>query len=326
MRWRRALDPYAWQNLGLEVDAAVRSLHLPPVTADPHWIPLPATVDSLLIRWPRETQPAVMGLGRMLAPVRRAIGRYAQLELADIPQPLGGVVITELLDGSRAHPVALDFHDLPTLRDEELVKNCLVYFKAQYRRGGYAFPQVMPGGHLTDKGTIYWYLRYLRDLRDRQDFACDVYGRFGLRFNAELRRQAVGTLSAQRRFDFRGGFDPVPRATFLKEMARSRVCIDLPGQADAISLRLISCLAIGACIVGPRPKNELPAPLIDRVHVAWTRDDQSDLVDLCEYYIENSDAREQMASEARRFFDQYLHADSLAAYYLSACVTRLANS
>ena len=126
MRWRRALDPYAWQNLGLEVDAAVRSLHLPPVIADPHWIPLPATVNSLLIRWPRETQPAVMGLGRMLAPVRRAIGRYARLELADIPQPLGGVVLTELLDGSRAHPVALDFHDLPTLRDEELVKNCLV--------------------------------------------------------------------------------------------------------------------------------------------------------------------------------------------------------
>ena len=103
MRWRRALDPYAWQNLGLEVDAAVRSLHLPPVIADPHWIPLPATVDSLLIRWPRETQPAVMGLGRMLAPVRRAIGRYARLELADIPQPLGGVFKWGY-SGPPAHP------------------------------------------------------------------------------------------------------------------------------------------------------------------------------------------------------------------------------
>jgi len=152
MRWRRALDPQAWQNLGLEVDAAARSLHLPPVIADPHWMPLPATVDSLVIRWPRVTQPAVVG--RILAPVRRAIARYARLELADIPQSVSSVVLTEFLDGSRAHPVALDFHDYPTLRDKDLVKNCLVYFKAQYRRGGYEFPQVVPGGHLTDKATI----------------------------------------------------------------------------------------------------------------------------------------------------------------------------
>ena len=324
MRWRRALDPQAWQNLGLEVDASVRSLRLPPVIADPQGMPSPATVDGLVIRWPRVTRPAVVG--RMLAPLRRAIGRYVRLEVADIPQPVSSVVLTEFLNGSKAHTVALDFHDFPTFRDEELVKSCLVYFKAQYRRGGYAFPQVVPGGHMTDKGTIYWYLRYLRELRDRQDFACDAYGRFGLRFNAELRRRAVEALSTQRRFDFRGGFDSVSRATFLKEIAQSRVCIDLPGQADAISCRLISCLAIGACIVGPRPKNELNAQLVDRVHVAWTRDDQSDLVDLCEYYIENDDAREKMASEARRFFDQHLHADSLAAYYINTCVTHLASA
>ena len=320
-RWRKALEPKTAWNLALEVVASSRSLGLPPVVADPQWTIGPASLEGFVLRWPRMTRPAVDG--RMLAPVRLAMSRHIRLELADIHQPVSSVVLTELVGGGKVYPVAIDTHDFPSFRDVELVKRCLAYFKMQHRRGGYGIPQVVPGGHLTDKGTIYQYLPYLRQLRDRRDFSCDVYGRFGLRFNADLRRHAVEVLSAQRRFAFRGGFKSVPRATFLKEIARSRVCIDLPGQADAISLRLISCLAVGACIVGPRPKNELNAPLIDRIHVAWTRDDQSDLVDLCEYYVKNENAREQMASEARLFFDRYLHAESLAAYYLHVCVSRL---
>ena len=320
-RWRKALEPVTVRNLAMEVGASSRSLRLPHVVPAPQWTIDPAGLDGFVLRWPRVTRPAVVG--RMLAPVRRAMSHHVRVELADIHQPVSSVVLTELSGGGRVYPVAIDLHDFSSFRDVELVKRCLVYFKMQHRRGGYGIPQVVPGGHLTDKGTIYWYLPYLRQLRDRRDFTCDVYGRFGLRFNADLRRRAVGVLTAQHRLAFQGGFESVPRAAFLKEIARSRVCIDLPGQDDAISLRLISCLAVGACIVGPRPKNELNAPLVDRVHVAWTRDDQSDLVDLCEYYAKNEDAREQMASEARRFFDRHLHAESLAAYYLHMCASRL---
>lgn len=320
-RWRKALEPRTVQGLALELGAYSRSLGLPQVVADPQWTINPASLDGFVLRWPRVTRPA--GVGRLLVPIRRAMSHHVRLELADIHQPVGSIVLTELVGSGRTYPVAIDTHDLSSFQDIELVKRCLAYFKMQHRSGGYGLPQVVPGGHLTDKGTIYWYLPYLRHLRDRRDFSWDVYGRFGLRFNADLRRRVVGVLSAQRRVTFQGGFTWVPRATFLKEIARSRVCIDLPGQNDAISLRLISCLAVGACVVGPRPKNELNAPLINRVHAAWTRDDQSDLVDLCEYYVKNEDAREQMASEARNFFDRYLHAESLAAYYLHVCASRL---
>jgi hypothetical protein len=37
-------------------------------------------------------------------------------------------------------------------------------------------------------------------------------------------------------------------------------------------------------------------PLVDRVHIAFTREDQSDLLDLCEHYVRNEDAREAMAA------------------------------
>jgi glycosyl transferase family 1 len=324
MRSRRALYPKAWQNLALEAYGSVRSLRLPRVAADPQWMLDPASLDGLAFRWPRVTNPP--DVGRMLAPVRRAMSHHVRLELADIPQPEGSVVVTELVGGGRTYSIAIDLWDRSSFFDVELVNRCFVYFKMQYRSGGYGIPQVVPGGYLTEKGTIYSYLPYLRRLRDHQDFSCDVYGRFGLRFGAELRRRTVGVLSAQQRFAFSGGHKTVPVVSFERETARSRVCIDLPGQDDALTSRLISYLAVGACIVGPRPKNELQAPLVDRVHVAWTRDDQSDLLDLCEYYIENDDAREQMVVETRRFFDRYLHADSLAAYYLQTCVARLAGT
>lgn len=323
-RWRKALEPKSVGNLAAELGASSRSLGLPPVVADPQWTIDPAGLDGFVLRWPRVTRPAVVG--RMLVPVRRAMSHHVRLELADIHQPVSSVVLTELVGRGRAYPVAIDLHDFSSFRDVELVKRCLVYFKMQHRRGGYGIPQVVPGGFLTDKGTIYWYLPYLRQLRDRRDFICDVYGRFGLRFGAELRRRTAGILSEQQRFNFQGGLVTVPRARFLKEIARSRVCIDVPGQDDAFCCRLISYMAVGACIIGPRPKNELNAPLIDGVHVAWTRDDQSDLVDLCEYYVKNQDAREQMVAATRNFFDRYLHAESLAAYYLHVCVSRLSEA
>jgi hypothetical protein len=323
-RWRKALEPKSVGNLAAEVGASSRSLGLPPVVADPQWTIDPAGLEGFVLRWPRVTRPAVVG--RMLVPMRRAMCHHVRLELADIHQPVSSVILTELVGRGKVYPVAIDLHDFPSFRDMELVKRCLVYFKMQYQSGGYGISQVVPGGYLTDKGTIYWYLRYLRQLRDRRDFTCDVYGRFGLRFGADLRRRTVGVLSKEQRFHFQGGLGTVPRASFLKEIARSRVCIDLPGQADAFCPRLISYMAVGACIVGPRPKNELNAPLIDRVHVAWTCDDQSDLVDLCEYYVKNEDAREQMVAATRNFFDRYLHAESLAAYYLHVCVSRLSEA
>jgi hypothetical protein len=324
VRWQKAMGAEAWKNVVLETGAVVRSLPLPPVVAAPEWPLVNEQLSGIRIRWPRMTRPAVVG--RALVPVRRALGRHVPLELVSIPQPVSSVVLFELVDGNRAHPVGIDLHDLSSLRDEEMVRNCLVYFKMQHRIGGYAIPQIVPGGYLTDKGSIYSYLPYLRRLRDRRDFSCDVYGRFGLRFGAELRRRTIETLSMQQRFAFKGGLRTVPRPSFLKEIARSRVCIDLPGQGDAFCFRTISYLAVGACIVGTRPRNELQAPLIDRLHMAFTRDDQSDLIELCEYYIENDDAREQMVTATRRFFDRYLHAESLAAYYLHTCLARLAEA
>jgi len=110
----------------------------------------------------------------------------------------------------------------------------------------------------------------------------------------------------------------------LKEVARARICIDLPGEGD-LCFRLVNYLAVGACIIGPPPRNVLHAPLTDRVHVAYTKPDLSDLVDVCSYYLAHDEAREEMARRSRTFFDECLHKDNLTAYYLRCCLDRLRN-
>ena len=89
-----------------------------------------------------------------------------------------------------------------------------------------------------------------------------------------------------------------------------------------LGLRDLTLFAI-ACIVGPRPRTVLHVPLVDRVHVAYTKDDLSDLLDICRYYVGDDAAREEMCLNSRRFFDQFLHKDNLTAYYLRSCVDSL---
>ena len=129
-------------------------------------------------------------------------------------------------------------------------------------------------------------------------------------------------LREQTEFRFEGGLKKVGYLEFLKEVARSKVCIDLPGEGD-FCFRLINYLAVGACVVGPRPRNVLNAPLLDRVHVAYTKDDLSDLVEVCRFYVENEEAREEMCRAGRDFFEKNLHMDNLTAYYLRSCLDRL---
>ena len=165
----------------------------------------------------------------------------------------------------------------------------------------------------------------LRRLRDARNFQFDVYGRFSTEFAGETRRRAIELLSDQNQFRFEGGLRKVKYLDFLKEIARAKICIDLPGEGD-LCFRLINYLAVGACIIGPPPRTTLHAPLVDRVHLAYAKPDLSNLIDVCSYYLENDDAREEMSRNSRRFFDEYLHKDNLAAYYLRSCLDRLGRS
>lgn len=109
---------------------------------------------------------------------------------------------------------------------------------------------------------------------------------------------------------------------FLKEVAQSKICIDLPGLGD-FCFRLINYLAIGSFVIAYPHRTMLHVPLVDRKHIIYCKEDFSDLIELCEYYLENADQRETIARNACEFFDLNLHKDNLVRYYLRTCLNRL---
>jgi len=218
--------------------------------------------------------------------------------------------------------------------DEEVATEALVYFKTQFAKGGYAAPNVVPAGYFLANNLAYRYLPVVRAIRTRKRFRCDVYGRFGLRYGGiEIRRAAVEMLSA--RTDFRhevslfkyeGGPEKVPYRDYLFEVARAKVCVDLPGAGD-LCTRLIDYLAVGSCVVGPPPRNRLPVSLVDGVHLVYCASDLSDLGDVCAELVRDDTERERIARNARDYFDRNLHRRRLATRYLQhiehACAARV---
>jgi hypothetical protein len=246
---------------------------------------------------------------------------FVPVHLADVPQPYRHVVVLQLeIDGSR-HEIAIDYADDSRL-NEECRRRCGLYFKMQFLSSGYADDSVVPGGFPPSWPSLYDYLGRLREIRGQRRFASDVYGRFNAEPAPQTRREAVRLLSEQRRFTYEGGLRVLRYSRYLTDIARSKVCVDLPGYGD-FCFRLIDYLAIGSCVIGRRPSTSLHAPLTHGVNIVYCADDLSDLVELCDYYSNHRDEREHIAEEARAHFDRFLERTQWAAYYLHTAIQHL---
>lgn len=248
--------------------------------------------------------------------------KLVKVEIADdIPQPYKGTVMFQFINKGKVRDVAIGYSDYLPI-DEECAKQCDLYFKMQYDKLGYGYSHIVPGGYVPDGKKLYLQLNKLRTLRDQKQYLFDVYGRFGLDYAREIREKAVKTLNYQKSFQFEGGMKKVTYNEFLREIAQSKICIDMPGLGD-FCFRLINYLAIGTCVIAYPHHTQLNFPLIDRKNIVYMKEDFSDLVELCEYYLENDNEREVIAQNSRRFFDLYLHKDNLVKYYLRNCLDRL---
>jgi glycosyl transferase family 1 len=271
------------------------------------------------VRWPTtyEWAPAA----KWVDGLRAAISAHVQVTSFEIEQPYEGAVLFEVeLDGHR-HAVTIDYFDSDRLLDPVLANSALI-FKMQYRSGGYDNPRVLPGGYVPARLHLTRYLPALRHLRDRCNPVYDVYGRFGLGYATEYRRAAVEALQSQQRFGYEGSLKILPYAAYLREAARSRVCLDLPGNGDMCH-RLVDYLAIGCCVVRPAPFTRLPVQLTDGVNIRYVQRDLSDLVDVCAELVADPARCTEIGLDARDYYDRYLRAEQLAGYYLDRCAAIL---
>jgi len=254
-------------------------------------------------------------------PLRLALSRLVSTSIGDVPQPYKGVIVFLLTHRGRRFRVNVEVSDYLDL-NEEAYDQADLHFKMQYRLEGYgARDRLLPGGYLNNHPDIYAFLPHLRAVRAAAPPLYDVHGRFGLSF--EARRKALAILRASSAFNFMGGQTKVRYGSFLREVARSRICIDLPSYSP-ITFRLIDYQAIGCCIIGPPHQSRLHVPLEDRVHLVYCKPDYSDLEELCVHYLRQDSERQLLVDNSQRFFDSFLSRRQLASYYLSHCTRLLA--
>ncbi len=314
MNLQALLSPQYWQ--GRAVDTYWRWRAAPRGEPEPLTWPLQRDLlREVSIVWPAVYEWAPFrNWGEQL---REALSRFVSISVGDVPQPYKGVIVFLLSHHGRRFRVNVEVSDYLDL-NETAYDQADLHFKMQYRLEGYgARDRLAPGGYLNNHRDIYAFLPRLRSLRDQAPPLYDVHGRFGLSF--EVRRKAIAILSASSAFQFIGGQAKVRYGSFLREVARSRVCIDLPSYSP-ITFRLIDYLAIGSCVIGPPHAARLHVPLEDRVHLVYCKPDYSDLEELCVYYLTHEAERQRLVEASRRFFDRCLSPDQLAAYYLSQCV------
>jgi hypothetical protein len=265
---------------------------------------------DVVVRWPRVEWKARRLIGEQ---VRYWLARYVRTVDAEIAQPYERVINFEVVIRGKRHTVMVETSDYADL-NETAYRDAELYFKMEFLKEGYGDrDRLLPGGYTPNDLAIYKYLPRLRRMRDEEPPLYEVSGRYGL--SMEKRRRPLEILTGARSFAYYGGEGKVRYSRYLREVARSKVCIDLPSMSSC-TFRLIDYLAVGTCIVGPPHTNRMIEPFEDGVHVAYCQPDYSDLEQVCAHYLAHEEERLALVRNSRAFFDRNLHPDQLGAYYL----------
>ncbi len=300
-----------WVHLGRRARWRLASGSERPALA-PSW-PIPPDIrERLRVRWPARYCWA--HIGALADRIKTGIAAHVPVELVEIDQPLGNVVLLEVAGLGGTGRVLIDCDDRSLLHEDGThVDLC---FKLQYSREGYGSPHVVAGGYVCPQPALYRYRSNWRALRECRPPDIDVYGRFGAApEKQDVRARALALLGAQDRFPFRGGAVAVWWGEYMDEMCRARVCVDLPGRGE-LCYRLIEYLAVGACVIGPELENQLPVPLESGVHLVRTPRNLDELLDACERLLAEPERRAAIGRSAGEYFDRHLALEQLGAYYV----------
>lgn len=128
-----------------------------------------------------------------------------------------------------------------------------------------------------------------------------VQDRFDCRENGTVRNQVFSKYSRKGK-------------RYLKELAACAVVLNFPG-AGWDTLRYWEVPALGRFMISMRPRIAIPDNFEDGREVVFCRDDLSDLVELCQYYLDHPEEREAIARAAAAKARQK-HSDVARAGYI----------
>lgn len=272
----------------------------------------------VVVTWPSHYQWALAeGITETL---RAGLARTVALRVENTPQHHKGVIMLGCRVDDRSSLVALDYSDYEDHINEQALAECSLYIKLQFREHGYPDRRIIRGGYPV---TGLDYYRYYRAFRAQYagNRRIGVLGRFGYRYQGEVRQKAVKLLGAASDINFVGAGSKVRYSRFLRESASARLSLHLPGNGP-FTHRVAEFLGLGTCMISPRFVTELNVQLEAGVHYVSIADDMSDLLEACRYYLAHDDEREKIAKAGQEVFDHYLHCDHLGAYYVRSILDR----
>lgn len=85
---------------------------------------------------------------------------------------------------------------------------------------------------------------------------------------------------------------------YIKALSQCKVTLNFRG-VGWDTLRYWEVTAMGRFLVSQKPQIHIPNNFRDHQEVIFCKDDLSDLVEICNYYLENETAREKMAAAAK---------------------------
>jgi hypothetical protein len=109
---------------------------------------------------------------------------------------------------------------------------------------------------------------------------------------------------------------------YLREVASCKIVINCPG-VGWDTQRYWEIPSIGRFMISVRPPLKIPNNFRDKEHIVFCKDDLSDLVELCEYYLLHEDEREKIAMNAKEFSLKYHTNISRTEYLIEKIETLL---
>jgi hypothetical protein len=286
--------------------------------ASPTWALTEDEKASIRIIWPTRYQwpPGA----KIIETIKDAFKRAGVLRELDARQLYEGVVTLTCICDGRSESIVFDCSDSENFINSEALAHAILYFKCQYRLSGYEDPRIVPGGYpVTGRYFYSYYLPFRRFGNANPRF--DIVARFGFEFQKDIRGQAIELLSGCRELKFVGRGGKVRYSRFLREVASSRLALHLPGNGP-FTHRVAEFLGLGTCMISLKFQTAMHVPLVAGVHYVEVAEDLSDLVDKVHYFITHGHERRRIATAGMAYFDQYLHADHVVAYYLRTIADR----
>jgi hypothetical protein len=108
---------------------------------------------------------------------------------------------------------------------------------------------------------------------------------------------------------------------YLQELSQCRIVLNFRG-GGWDTMRYWEAPAVGAFMITQKPRIRIPNNFVDRRDVIYCRDDLSDLIELCDYYLKNEVERESIAEKGRQQIITH-HTDEARAGFLLGKVTKL---